>query len=111
MLPADALSQVLRWSALGLGLFYGVYHQAKISSKDKADAINREYQRKEDLIKKAKEEYHKKTSPPQSGSGRMYRPATRAEGCADEVSLAVITDPEHPDFDLEAYLKAKAEEK
>ncbi|KAK7725047.1 F1F0 ATP synthase subunit e, mitochondrial [Botryosphaeria dothidea] len=83
---------VLRWSALGLGLFYGVYHQAKISSKDKADAINREYQRKEDLIKKAKEEYHKKTSPPQPGSG-------------------LITDPEHPDFDLEAYLKAKAEEK
>lgn len=83
---------VLRWSALGLGLFYGVYHQAKISSKDKTDAINREYQRKEDMIKKAKEEYHKKISPPAPGSG-------------------LITDPENPDFDLEAYLKAKAEEK
>lgn len=80
--------QVLRWSALGLGLFYGVYHQAKISSKDKTDAINREYQRKEDIIKKAKEEYHKKISPPAPGSGRTYPPSptpvTRTDGCADD---------------------------
>ncbi|OJD30897.1 atp synthase subunit mitochondrial [Diplodia corticola] len=82
---------VLRWSALGLGLFYGVYHQAKLSSQDKLDAINREYQRKEELIKKAKEEWTKKTAPP----GRS----------------GLITNPEDPKFDLEAFLKAKAEEK
>ncbi|KAF2146579.1 uncharacterized protein K452DRAFT_294136 [Aplosporella prunicola CBS 121167] len=80
---------VLRWSALGLGLFYGVYHQAQISTKEKLDQSKREYAHKEDLIKKAKAEYAQKNAPASSKSD-------------------IITDPEHPNFDLEKFLKAKA---
>jgi hypothetical protein len=57
------LSQVLRYSALGAGLFYGLYHQAKLSSAAKLSAINREYEHKQQLIEKAKAEYSKSKSP------------------------------------------------
>ena len=56
--------QVLRYSALGAGIFYGLYHQAKLSSAAKLAAINREYEHKQHLIEKAKAEYSKKNSPP-----------------------------------------------
>ena len=66
--------QVLRWSALGLGVFYGIYHQASISSREKLNKINREYKHKEELINKAKAEWAKKTMPAESkmaSGGRM----------------------------------------
>jgi len=87
-------TNVLRWSALGLGVFYGLYHQASISSREKLDKINREYKHKEDLIAKAKAEWVKKTMPAD----------------AKTASGGLITDPNDPKFDLEAYLTVKAAE-
>jgi hypothetical protein len=58
--------QVLRYSALGAGILYGFYHQAKLSASAKAAAINREYEHKQSLIEKAKAEYAKKNLPPGS---------------------------------------------
>lgn len=86
---------VLRWSALGLGVFYGIYHQASISSREKFDKINREYKHKEELINKAKAEWAKKTMPAESKMA----------------SGGLITDPNDPKFDLEAFLTVKAAEK
>jgi len=83
---------VLRWSALGFGVFYGVYHQASISSREKLNKINAEYKHKEDLIAKAKAEWAKKTAPAS---------AKTSDG-------GLITDFNDPKFDLEAYLTAKA---
>ena len=57
------LSQVLRYSALGAGIFYGLYHQAKLSSAAKLAAINREYEHKQQLIDRAKAEYSKSKLP------------------------------------------------
>lgn len=57
-------SQVLRYSALGAGIFYGMYHQAKLSSAAKLAVINREYEHKQQLIEKAKAEYSKSKLPP-----------------------------------------------
>jgi len=63
--PTDSgVLQVLRWSALGLGVFYGVYRQASLSSAAKLAAIDREYQHKQSLIEMAKVEYTKKNLPP-----------------------------------------------
>ena len=56
-------AQVLRWSALGAGIFYGMYHQAKLSTAAKLSAINREYEHKQSLIAQAKAEYSKKNLP------------------------------------------------
>jgi hypothetical protein len=56
--------QVLRWSALGAGVFYGLYHQASLSTASKLAAVEREYKHKQDLIEKAKAEYTKKNLPP-----------------------------------------------
>ncbi|KAH8781803.1 putative ATP synthase subunit E, mitochondrial [Hyaloscypha finlandica] len=79
---------VLRYSALGAGIFYGMYHQAKLSSAAKLAAINREYEHKQQLIEKAKAEYSKSKSP----------------ASAKTESGGIIRDPNDSRFDLEAYL-------
>lgn len=60
--------QVLRWSALGLGIFYGVYHQRTINSSDKAAVEHNDWTRKEKLIAEAKAQYAKLTAPRNAGS-------------------------------------------
>lgn len=61
---ANFYMQILRWSALGAGVLYGVYHQASLSSSAKLAAINRQYEHKQKLIDEAKAEYTKKNLPP-----------------------------------------------
>lgn len=58
--------QVLRYSALLAGLFYGFSHQRTITSNNAAAHAQAEYQHKLDLIQKAKLEWAKKSLPPQS---------------------------------------------
>ncbi|KAK4136697.1 hypothetical protein BT67DRAFT_439696 [Trichocladium antarcticum] len=79
---------VLRYSALGLGIFYGVYHQRSISAAQKAAHAQEEYKHKEELINKAKAAYAKQKAPAASSTA---------------VSLEDIASP---NFDLEAYLQA-----
>ncbi|KAJ9623518.1 F1F0 ATP synthase subunit e, mitochondrial [Taxawa tesnikishii (nom. ined.)] len=49
-----ASTGVFRWSALGLGIFYGFYHQSTISASEKLAQINADYERKTRLIEQAK---------------------------------------------------------
>ncbi|KAJ5166594.1 uncharacterized protein N7482_005375 [Penicillium canariense] len=86
---------VLRYSALVAGLVYGVYHQSSLNSSAKRTEIEHEYARKERLIEQAKAEWKKKTQPKQETS-------TQSSG--------LITNFEDPNFDLEAFLLAKAKE-
>ncbi|RDW84402.1 hypothetical protein BP6252_01992 [Coleophoma cylindrospora] len=86
---------VLRYSALGAGIFYGIYHQASLSASAKLAAIDREYKHKQSLIEQAKAEYAKKNLPAE----------TKTTG-GD-----LITDPMDSRFDLEAYLNSLAESK
>jgi len=64
-LRADFL-QVLRYSALIVGVFYGFSHQRSITANNAAAHAQAEYQHKVDLIHKAKLEWAKKTLPPQA---------------------------------------------
>jgi F-type H+-transporting ATP synthase subunit e len=66
--------QVLRWSALGFGVFYGVYHQASISARDRMAAAKADYDHKAKLISEAKAEYNKKTNP-ESAKAAESKPA------------------------------------
>ncbi|KAF1813713.1 hypothetical protein P152DRAFT_472535 [Eremomyces bilateralis CBS 781.70] len=54
---ASEAVNVLRWLAGGLGVFYGFTHQRSLSAQDRAAALQREYQKKEQLISQAKQEY------------------------------------------------------
>ncbi|PHH67225.1 hypothetical protein CDD81_2994 [Ophiocordyceps australis] len=83
---------VLRWSALAVGLFYGFSHQRTITAKQKAQHQKHEYQHKQMLIEQAKAEYAKKINPKQASSD---------EG---------IFDVEDPRFDLEKLLLKVAQE-
>ncbi|KAL4927886.1 ATP synthase subunit e [Aspergillus undulatus] len=83
---------VLRYSALVAGLVYGFYHQSSITATTRRAEADREYARQERLIEQAKAEWKKKTQP------------------QDTKTSGVITDPEDPKFDLEAFLKLKAGE-
>ncbi|KAF2836414.1 hypothetical protein M501DRAFT_996585 [Patellaria atrata CBS 101060] len=84
---------VLRWSALGLGVFYGIYHQSSIYTKDRVAKSKAEYNHKMELIEKAKAEFTKKNNPSSVKGGD------------------IITDPEDPNFNLETFLQVKAGEK
>jgi F-type H+-transporting ATP synthase subunit e len=64
------LPQVLRYSALGLGVFYGFYHQRTINSSQKAAAAQREYEHKQKLINQAKEAYAKTKAAPSATAGK-----------------------------------------
>lgn len=59
-------TQVLRYSALGAGIFYGLYHQAALSTQTKLAQTQREYEHKQKLIAQAKAEYAKKNAPKSS---------------------------------------------
>ncbi|KAG6988852.1 hypothetical protein G7Y79_00069g096440 [Physcia stellaris] len=81
---------VLRYSALLVGITYGLYHQSAISTQAKIRQIDREFQSQSNLIAKAKAEYIKKTQPKETVGGG-----------------GVISDPDDPKFDLEAFLTMK----
>ncbi|OCT49417.1 ATP synthase subunit e, mitochondrial [Cladophialophora carrionii] len=82
---------VLRWSALVAGIFYGFTHQRTITARNAAAHQKAEYDHKAELISKAKAEWAKKNLPPQS-------------------KTASGDDPNDKNFDLEAYLtKLQAE--
>lgn len=65
---------VLRWGALVLGVFYGFSHQSTINSRDRAAALQHQWDRKAKLIDEAKAEYRKKMisaeSKPASGGSK-----------------------------------------
>lgn len=67
----DYRIQVLRWSALGLGVFYGLYRQSTISAADKLKANMAEYEHKQSLIEQAKSEYQKLNAPSDNKSSGM----------------------------------------
>ncbi|KAI9657700.1 MAG: hypothetical protein M1821_002876 [Bathelium mastoideum] len=99
---------VLRYSALVFGVFYGFTHQRSITSREKKDAVNREWQRKTDLIAQAKAEYTKQHTPVESktlsGGGSLSSTDNPAWICSIDMGATVVTNPEDPKFDLEAYL-------
>lgn len=66
--------QVLRYSALAFGVFYGFSHQRTINAANRAAAEKHEYEHKQQLIEKAKEEFARKKNPASASTtgGREY---------------------------------------
>ncbi|KAM7197793.1 ATP synthase subunit E [Naviculisporaceae sp. PSN 640] len=93
---SSSAANVLRYTALGFGIFYGFTHQRSITAANKAAAEKREYEHKLSLIQKAKEEYAKKHAPATS--------ATTTTGGLNQ-------DPTSPNFDLESYISALTDAK
>ena len=79
---------VLRWSALAVGVFYGFSHQRTITTTQRAEHAKHEWESKQKLIDQAKAEYAKKNSP---------APTTASKDDA-------TTDVNDPKFDLEKFL-------
>ncbi|KAF7548453.1 hypothetical protein G7046_g8670 [Stylonectria norvegica] len=113
---------VLRWSALGLGIFYGFAHQQTITSTQRSQHAQHEYEHKQKLIDQAKAEFAKQKNPKAAsgddGMSLTIRPidsqASRWPGpkrggigqlgTSELTSFAVITDVADPKFDLEKLL-------
>jgi F-type H+-transporting ATP synthase subunit e len=98
---------VLRWSALGFGVFYGAYHQLSISARNKVNHEKQEWERKESLIRQAKAEWAK-THPSEQpkSSGMQSLKATgkqRLKGRKLTIELAKA-DPKDPNADLNTLL-------
>ncbi|KAI1369492.1 ATP synthase subunit E [Xylaria arbuscula] len=86
---------VLRYSALAFGVFYGFSHQRSIYASQRAAAAKKEYAHKQQLINQAKAEYSKSKNPAASSTAQS----------------GLNQDPMDSKFDLEAYLNALMEQK
>ncbi|CAN9338714.1 unnamed protein product [Alternaria alternata] len=81
---------VLRWSALGFGVFYGAYHQLSLSAADRAKAAQKDWEHKEALIRQAKQQWARDHPSEQPKSSEPRR--TRKTPNADLNTLLGITD-------------------
>ncbi|TIA87372.1 hypothetical protein E3P99_03204 [Wallemia hederae] len=93
---ASVTQNVVRWTALATGVVYGAVHLRsvkKIQAQEEEHAAEKHHQ---ELIEKARKAWNEKNPArsPKSSNG----------------SIAVITDPENPSFDLEKFLEAKSKE-
>ncbi|KAH8555173.1 ATP synthase E chain-domain-containing protein [Umbelopsis sp. PMI_123] len=73
-----------RWSALGLGVLYGVVHNRSLHKLEAENKVKHEYERKERLIEQARAEY--------------------AKLHAKAADSSVVTDVDNPNFDLEKFI-------
>ncbi|KAL2270947.1 hypothetical protein VTJ83DRAFT_318 [Remersonia thermophila] len=87
--PSKSGVNVLRYTALGLGVLYGFSHQRSITAAQKAAAAQREYEHKQQLINQAKAAYAK----------------TKQPAAASTAGQEVVTDLTSPNFDLEALIE------
>ncbi|KAG9287764.1 hypothetical protein G9A89_017359 [Geosiphon pyriformis] len=78
--------KLARWTALGVGIFYGWFHSRSLVHAEAKRKALEKYHRKEELIAKAKAAY--------------------AAKLAAENTSGVITDPNDPRFSLEGLLKS-----
>ncbi|KAG8421083.1 F1F0 ATP synthase subunit e, mitochondrial [Metarhizium acridum] len=85
---------VLRWSALAVGVFYGFSHQRTITATQRAEHAKHEWESKQKLIDRAKAEYAKKNNPAPAAASK------------DDV----VTDVNDPKFDLEKLLLKVSQE-
>lgn len=65
---------VLRYSALGVGVFYGAYHRYSLESSFAKQQAAKQWKHEEKLIAQAKAEYQKLTNP------QVVKPATSTPG-------------------------------
>lgn len=118
--------QVLRYSALAFGVFYGFSHQRSITASQKAAAAQKEWAHKQQLIEQARSQYAESKNPKAQSSQkspRTFSPSFYHWQCQKRLAYtpqhalyvsneiltsAVIVDqnPMDPKFDLEAYLVA-----
>ncbi|KAF8938941.1 hypothetical protein BGZ58_011085 [Dissophora ornata] len=78
----NPVRNVARWSALALGLVYGYTHNNSLVALEHNRAEQIKAENRDRLIAQAKAEWSKKNSP----------------------AGGVVTDPDHPSFDLEKML-------
>ncbi|KAK6221050.1 F1F0 ATP synthase subunit e, mitochondrial [Pestalotiopsis sp. IQ-011] len=83
---------VLRYSALAFGVFYGLTHQRTITATSNAAHAKKEYEHQQQLIEQARAKFAEQKNP---------KPLSAQSSPLDQ-------DPMSPSFDLEAYLNAVA---
>ncbi|KAI1814610.1 ATP synthase subunit E [Poronia punctata] len=86
---------VLRYSALAFGVFYGFTHQRSINASQRAAAAKKEYEHKQQLIEQAKAEFAR----------------SKASKAQSNEKNPLHQDPSDPKFDLESFLIALDKEK
>ncbi len=84
--------QVLRYTVLGLGVFYGFSHQRSITAAQKAAEAQREYDHKQQIINKAKAAY--------AQSKQAASPAASASAASGRESLLLPPPAPLPSPDL-----------
>lgn len=89
---ASPTVNVVRWTALISGVFYGLVHQGTLQVQYDAQKMHRQAEHRQHLIGEAKKAYIAKLAAEKAGSS------------------AVVTDPEDPRFDLEKLVESWAQD-
>ncbi|KAF7520989.1 hypothetical protein G7054_g12588 [Neopestalotiopsis clavispora] len=104
---------VLRYSALAFGVFYGFTHQRSITATTNAAHAKKEYEHQQQLIEQARAKYAEQKNPKSlsaQNSPRSCKDARKGTiaNKGTDLNATVDQDPMSPSFDLEAYLNAVA---
>lgn len=112
----DCKLQVLRWSALALGVVYGFSRQSSITARDKVAAAQAEFDRKAGLISQAKQEWARQHPGDSSkstrfGGGFFFFFASLRRRMPRQALLTLHPENQlngnDKDFDIETYLHLK----
>jgi F-type H+-transporting ATP synthase subunit e len=100
--PAPHLThtQVVRYSALLGGVFYGIAHRRTLQREADAAKLTHAAHDREHLVARAKEAWAAKQAD-KGSDGRTSLLAVVVGGGADQCGNAVITNPDDPKFDIE----------
>ncbi|KAF3909056.1 hypothetical protein ABW21_db0202138 [Orbilia brochopaga] len=116
---ASPTANILRWSFLAFGVLYGFQHQRTLYKQEREHHAKQEWDRQEKLIELAKAEYQKSLLPPEKRN--TSQSPIQSAGHVDlarypmpidagyiqaltTICATVISNPDDPKFDLEAYL-------
>ncbi|KAL7004370.1 F1F0 ATP synthase subunit e, mitochondrial [Cystobasidiomycetes sp. EMM_F5] len=91
---------VVRYSALGFGILYGIVHRRTLQARFNSDKAAQEAHQYEHWVEQAKKEYAAKQQEGSGLLGMLERGIDKAAGAGK-----VISDPEDPKFDFEAWAK------
>jgi len=86
---ASPTVNVVRYTALATGIFYGIAHRRTLQARENEKRAHHEAERQSKLLESAREAWKQKLAGPPKD---------------------LITDPDHPKFDIEAVIAAYVKE-
>lgn len=94
---------MVRYTALTFGILYGIVHRRTLTAQERDSHARHS---RTELLERARQAWEDKNSPGASSCSSSLSAYVSPGSEAQIYSVAVITDPDDPKFDLEALVAA-----